>query len=225
MLPKNDSTKPAVNTTDREKRFLALMDKHKGILYKVSNAYCRDSEDRKDLIQEIMAQLWHAFDRYDSEYRFSIWMYRVALNVAIGFYRKETRRTRSISRLPGQFVENIVGPEEGEASSQIVLLYRVIDGLKRLDRALMLLYLSYVFLGFKVFFNLDLCLVAHRPWLIVQLMLSVGLVVPAFWLYRELGLKTSSHALVRRLIMDTGGRPIVAAVGLLEEIETFEQEI
>jgi len=142
MLPKNDPTKPAVDTTEQEERFLALLDKHMGILYKVSNAYCREPEDRKDLIQETTAQLWYAFDRYDSEYRFSTWMYRVALNVAIGFYRRETRRKRSISQLSDTSVENIVSPEEDDANPDIALLYRFIDGLKRLDRALVLLYLD-----------------------------------------------------------------------------------
>ena len=35
-------------------RFLALMEEHKKILYKVAYAYCRDPEDRNDLIQEVV---------------------------------------------------------------------------------------------------------------------------------------------------------------------------
>ncbi|HZF13259.1 MAG TPA: RNA polymerase sigma factor, partial [Thermoanaerobaculia bacterium] len=75
-------------------RFLALLDEHKKILYKVAGSYCRNPADREDLVQEMVVQLWRSFDRYDESYRFSTWMYRIALNVAISFYRSESRRSR-----------------------------------------------------------------------------------------------------------------------------------
>jgi Sigma-70 region 2 len=67
----------------RQERFLPLLEEHKKILYKVASSYCRNDADRQDLIQEIAVQLWRSFDRYDERYRFSTWMYRIALNVAI----------------------------------------------------------------------------------------------------------------------------------------------
>ncbi len=69
--------------------FLSVVETHKGILYKVANAYCKDAFDRQDLIQEILVQLWKSFERYDSQYKHSTWIYRIALNVAISFYRKD----------------------------------------------------------------------------------------------------------------------------------------
>ena len=46
------------------------------------------------MVQEIVLQLWRAFDRYNAEYKYSTWVYRIALNVAISFYRKESSRKK-----------------------------------------------------------------------------------------------------------------------------------
>mgnify|MGYP003444809353 CR=1 len=47
---------------NKESAFDKLVQEHKGIIYKVTNAYCKNEEDRKDLIQEIVVQLWKSFD-------------------------------------------------------------------------------------------------------------------------------------------------------------------
>src|SRR5437762_119485 len=80
----------------RQERFQLLVDEHRKILYKVAGLYCRDAADRQDLAQEIVVQLWRSFDRYDERRRFSTWMYRIALNVAISFHRSESRRRRHV---------------------------------------------------------------------------------------------------------------------------------
>src|ERR1039458_4813203 len=79
-----------MTTPALQERFQALMDEHKKILYKVCNSYCRNRDDRDDLAQEIIIQVWRSFGKFDKRYRFSTWMYRIALNVAISFYRRES---------------------------------------------------------------------------------------------------------------------------------------
>lgn len=88
-----------MKATDKSERFLGVIQTHKGILYKIANAYCHDAEDRKDLVQEIIIQLWKSFDNYSDEFKYSTWIYRIALNVAISFYRKENRRKQVDSPL------------------------------------------------------------------------------------------------------------------------------
>lgn len=83
-------------------------------------------------------------------------------------------------------------------------------------------YLSYVFLGFQWLFNVDLYASAHRPWLILHFILSLGLVFPVLWLYRELGFRNSHHSWMQRLIHDNGGRTLAIASGLLGEIDELE---
>lgn len=72
--------------------FIGVIEKNKGIIYKVANAYCKNDEDRKDLVQEIIIKLWQSFENYNPQYSLSTWMYRISLNTAISFYRKDSRR-------------------------------------------------------------------------------------------------------------------------------------
>jgi RNA polymerase sigma factor (sigma-70 family) len=122
--------------------FLDLIEANKGIIYKVSNSYCKDVEDRKDLVQEIIIQLWRSFERYDDRYKLSTWMYRIALNVAISFFRKEHKRKSSASPISESVIETTADEGPGELESNLYLLQQFIYELQELDRALMLLYLE-----------------------------------------------------------------------------------
>lgn len=51
--------------------FATLLQPHRGIVAKVARSYCRDPDDRADLIQEIAAQAWRAVPRYDRQRPFS----------------------------------------------------------------------------------------------------------------------------------------------------------
>lgn len=125
-----------------QERFLTLLDEHKKILYKIASSYCRGLEDRRDLEQEIVAQLWRSFGRYDESYKFSTWMYRIALNVAISFYRNETRRSRRTVPAGDSILEIADTREAVELDAGLQTLWRLIARLDELDRALILLYLD-----------------------------------------------------------------------------------
>jgi RNA polymerase sigma factor (sigma-70 family) len=129
-----------MTTPELQERFQTLVDEHKKILYKVCNSYCRDRDARDDLAQEIIIQLWRSFDRFDERYRFSTWMYRIALNVAISFYRRENTRTRYLISDEEHLLEAI--DEKENQPDDIRLLYEFIDGLDPLNKALVLLYLD-----------------------------------------------------------------------------------
>jgi RNA polymerase sigma factor (sigma-70 family) len=129
-----------MTTPELQERFQTLVDEHKKILYKVCNSYCRDRDARDDLAQEIIIQLWRSFDRFDERYRFSTWMYRIALNVAISFYRRENTRTRYLISDEEHLLEAI--DEKENQPDDIRLLYEFIEGLDPLNKALALLYLD-----------------------------------------------------------------------------------
>lgn len=124
-------------------QFLSVMEAHKGIIYKVAGAWCRQEEDRKDLVQEIIIQLWKAFGHYNSgQAQYSTWVYRIALNVAISFYRRETRRKAATGTLETAVLEMVdTGPGK-ETDERLQWLQRFIHNLRELDRALILLYLE-----------------------------------------------------------------------------------
>jgi len=121
-----------------QERFQTVVDQHKKILYKVCNSYCRNRDDRDDLAQEIIIQLWRSFGKFDE--RFSTWIYRIALNVAISFYRRENTRTRYVISDEQHLLEAI--DEAKDQPEEIRFLYEFIDGLDPLNKALVLLYLD-----------------------------------------------------------------------------------
>ena len=128
-------------TQSPDDTFTNLLEEHKGILFKVARAYCQDETDRQDVIQEIIIQLWRSYGRYDPQYRLSTWVYRIALNVAISFYRREKKRKESAVTITDNILE-VVAPEEDQPNENIQLLHRFIHQLPELDRALMILYLD-----------------------------------------------------------------------------------
>jgi RNA polymerase sigma factor (sigma-70 family) len=121
--------------------FLQLIEENRRILYKIANSYCRNSGDREDLIQEMIFQLWRSGERFDDHHKFSTWMYRIALNVAISFYRKAGRTGLRVDLDADLDLADPSG-EGGELSDRVALLQRFIGELGELDKALMILYLE-----------------------------------------------------------------------------------
>ena len=121
-------------------RFAELIDEHKGIIYKICRSYCPRRDDHDDLAQEILLAVWRSLPRYDQERRFSTWMYRIALNVAISYHRSQTARSRRHDDRELSLV-HIVDESHNE-SEQLTILYDAIAARKPLDRALVLLSLE-----------------------------------------------------------------------------------
>lgn len=123
-----------------QEKFQALVEEHKKILYKICNSYCRDRDARDDLAQEIIIQLWRTFGKFDERCRFSTWMYRIALNVAISSYRRESTRKRYVISSEEHLLE--ATDDTKNQPEDIRLLYEFIEGLDPLNKALVLLYLD-----------------------------------------------------------------------------------
>ena len=120
--------------------FLALIQKNKGIIIKVCNSYCFDKNDREDLTQEIVYQLWKSGNSFNAESKFSTWMYRVALNVAISFYRNKMKSNAVVPLNESHIDIEDKMSDADETEKRVVLLQRFINEMKELDRALTLLY-------------------------------------------------------------------------------------
>ncbi len=122
--------------------FISVIEANKGIIYKIANSYCNHTEDRNDLVQEIVLKLWQAFDTYNHAFKYSTWIYRIALNTAISNYRKEKVREKYFLPLSDSFFEQEDTNVTGQMEHKYLLLQQFIYELKELDKALMLLYLE-----------------------------------------------------------------------------------
>lgn len=115
--------------------FAALLAQHQGILAHVSRLYARTPAEREDLAQEVALQLWRSFPTWDPARKFSTWMYRIALNVAISRLRQPRPAFVPLSDGSALLSSAPLSPELDE-------LYRLIQQLPPLDRSLVLLYLE-----------------------------------------------------------------------------------
>jgi len=129
-----------MTTPARQEEFQSLIDEHRKIVYKVCHTYCKDAGARDDLAQEIVLELWRGFDKFDGRARFSTWMYRIALNVAISYHRRDSTRTRYVISDEERLLETAA--DTPVQSDQMSALYGFIDGLDPLNKALVLLYLD-----------------------------------------------------------------------------------
>lgn len=122
----------------RQAAFLELLERYAHILHKVARAYCPFAAARPDLTQEMTVALWRSFERYDASRPFATWMYRIALNVAISFYRSESRHADRSALLDG-----VEAAEEPLSNGpRLERLLECIDELSPLDKALVLMYLD-----------------------------------------------------------------------------------
>lgn len=126
---------------EQRKFFHEVIEQHKGILFKVARGYCPHEEDRQDLIQEMMIQIWQSIHRYNDQYKMSTWLYRISLNTAISFYRKNSTREKRFTVLDEKTAQ-IPTIDKSDNERHLNLLEQFISELKEIDKALMILYLE-----------------------------------------------------------------------------------
>ena len=112
---------------------------HMGIIYKICNLYA-EGEDREDLKQEIIYQLWRSYPTYRGDSKFQSWMYRVALNTALLGLRARKVQYTGLSEKELKISENPFDSNEEE--TRIRQLYKQIYKLKDLDKTIIFLYLE-----------------------------------------------------------------------------------
>ncbi len=118
----------------KEKEFLRRIETHKGILFKVSKMYMDNRDDQDDLFQEIVCQLWKAYDTFKGESQFSTWMYRVAINTSIVFLKKEKRKIDKY-----EIASENIKEEESDGhikEQQIEHFYKAVQRLDKIDKAI-----------------------------------------------------------------------------------------
>ena len=125
-----------------QQEFEGRLEAHRGIVFKLANAYCPAGEERDDLVQEICLQLWRSYPGYDRARRFSTWMFRVALNTAISFARSARARDGRGVPLESPAAALVAAPPVDESDRRLATLHLFLQRQSELDRALVLLYLD-----------------------------------------------------------------------------------
>lgn len=123
--------------------FVAALNEYQPLLRRVARLYCQDADDRQDLFQEMVLQLWRAWPRYVPQpgAKLSTWLYRIALNVAISNLRQRTRRPAP-DELGDEALAVAQVPDSAYDAEDQAALYQAINRLSDVDKAFVLLYLE-----------------------------------------------------------------------------------
>lgn len=129
-----------------EENFKKIIAEHNGIIYKISSSYTEIEEDFKDLYQEILIQLWQSFASFKAKSKLSTWIYKVALNTAITYKKKNKKNllTSGLDETLYNVAEDLTGLINQEQNQKRTnhLLYGCINKLSKNERAIILLHLE-----------------------------------------------------------------------------------
>jgi RNA polymerase sigma factor (sigma-70 family) len=123
-----------------EGTFLQLIADNQGIIHKICRLYRDDSEDRRDLFQEIVFQLWQCIDSFRGQAKPSTFIYRVAINTAVSTFRRE--KANKIIDYTDQLPEMVIENDEHELQLRTSALTQAIKQLEEADRAIIAMVLD-----------------------------------------------------------------------------------
>ena len=121
--------------------FEILLKEHELLVYKICRLYGNTDDDRQDLFQDIVIQLWKAYPKFRGEAKFSTWLYRIGINVAITQFRKHKNKiyATDIESLNISIADDTYSTLKDEQSQE---LYAAIEKLNDIEKAIIMLYLE-----------------------------------------------------------------------------------
>jgi RNA polymerase sigma-70 factor (ECF subfamily) len=128
-----------VTPVQHQQTFQTWLGQHRALMFKVLRAYAFTPMDRDDLFQEIIIQVWRSVPAFQEKSAVTTWIYRIALNTAIKWSRKE-RKHHNQEELDN--VRHIVVESNVQVDDRLGWLYDEISRLNEIDRSVALLMLD-----------------------------------------------------------------------------------
>lgn len=123
----------------KEARFVAIVNDNRQLICKVCYMYATDNDHFKDLYQEVLASLWQGLDSFRGDSKMSTWIYRTAINTCVTLFRRHKSHSQETMSL--DVAADIVG-EDSSRQDMLKEMYRLISGLNKMDKALILMWLD-----------------------------------------------------------------------------------
>src|SRR5665647_347522 len=117
----------------KKDKFISVIKDNQNLIFKICFSYCSNPENRKDLQQEILMQLWNSFKKFDGRVKISTWIYRIALNTAISFYRNDCKHKDKKVTIDASIISLSNFEPVTEQDENIVMLYQFIERLNGMD--------------------------------------------------------------------------------------------
>ena len=127
-----------------ENLFKQWLSEHKGLMFKVIRAYAPTPQDQDDLFQEILLQLWSSIPSFQGNAKQTTWIYRVALNTALVWQRKEKRKRKRRQRTMIDFNQISEAQHNDSLTDSKIMdqVYQAIRELGKIDGSIVFMYLD-----------------------------------------------------------------------------------
>ena len=128
---------------DLENTFLSALEQNQQKLLRICSVYAEDAEDKKDLFQEALVNIWQAMPSFEEKSSLSTWMFRITLNVCLRLQSRQERKRNHFVKVNSITIENIKDEEiSHDDHERLIKLRNCIKKLNDADRAVITLYLE-----------------------------------------------------------------------------------
>jgi RNA polymerase sigma-70 factor (ECF subfamily) len=123
---------PRAASGDRS-AFEALVERHRGMVYRVAYQFAGNHHDADDIAQEVFVKVYRSLERFRHDAQFTSWLYRIAMNACIDYRRRQ--QPAGVSGEEAELAlantaEETPGPEDRAYAGELgAALERAIGGL------------------------------------------------------------------------------------------------
>ena len=132
------STDPA-DHRELQNHFMELIWQNRQLICKVCYMYASDSDHFNDLYQEVIANMWQGIGSFRGDSALSTWIYRMAINTCVTYYRRNRRHSKQTVSLD-QILD--IPADDTSRADNLRQMYTLISTLKPMDKALILMWLD-----------------------------------------------------------------------------------
>jgi len=129
---------------EKEELFNSIYRDHKDKIYRICCFYFQDIEDRKDLYQEILTNVWRGLETFEGRSKISTWIYRVAVNTCMAFFKKQFKEKDNLDAYENDQYPNTHNDIDEHQEEKIEQLHFAIADLNKIEKAIVLLMLEGV---------------------------------------------------------------------------------
>lgn len=125
-----------------ENIFLTALEENQQRLLRVCSVYARDEDDKKDLFQEALINIWQSMPSFEARSSISTWMFRVTLNVCMRLQMKQAKRSEQFRKIDIA-IENMAEQSGNhDEIDRVTKLRSCIQKLNDADKAVTTLFLE-----------------------------------------------------------------------------------
>lgn len=132
---------------NKEKLFKKIISENDQRINSICRYYSSNNDDCNDIYQEILINIWNSLENFRGDAKWSTWVYRISINTAIGFVKKEVHRQKIYIRHDNQRLNNLFENEiniSSEKEIRFQALENKINMLSVVDKIIITLVLESV---------------------------------------------------------------------------------